>query len=225
MSSSFSNNRTQQLVSASPLAFIDRILRYVELTPTQFAKAEKSYEAVTQILAKAGMPVQPYSPFMFTQGSMRLGTTVRPIGQDEHDLDIVCMLRRGGVWLTARQAYELVWETLGNDGTYRAMRRKWKRCIRLVYAGDFHLDIVTAVPEQAAENGPLYVSDRELSAWFSSHPVGIADWFFKNAEILPMLIRTFSAANEGTVIAKAEAKIEPMPEYSFEKTPLQRISS
>jgi len=76
---------------------MDRVLRDLELSPTQLADAQQSYQAVTQVLAKAGTPVAPHLPFMFAQGSMRLGTTVKPIGQDEHDLDIVCLLKKGGI--------------------------------------------------------------------------------------------------------------------------------
>lgn len=211
-------------ISVHPLALIDRILCGVELTPEQLADAERSYKAVTEVLAKAGMPVQAYSPFMFAQGSMRLGTTVRPIGQENHDLDIVCMLRVAGVWLSANAVYQLVWATLGQDGTYREMRRRKNRCIRLVYARKFHLDITPAVPERVRQDGPLFVPDRELSAWCPSHPVGFADWFAEGAKATPMLMRSFSAMDEGRMVAANAAQVEPLPEHGFEKTPLQRIT-
>jgi hypothetical protein len=211
-------------ISAHPLALIDRILRSAELTAEQLADAERSYRAVTEVLAKAGMPVQPYSPFMFAQGSMRIGTTVRPLGQDEHDLDVVCMLRVGGVWLSANEVYRLVWDTLGNDGTYREMRQRKNRCIRLSYARKFHLDITPAVPERTQQDGPLFVPDRELSVWCPSHPVGFADWFSAGAKALPIFQRSFSAIDEEMVVTASAAQIEPLPEHGFEKTPLQRIT-
>ena len=84
-------------ISLQPLALLDRILRDLELSPTQLVEARTSYEAVTQALVKAGMPVAPFFPWLFAQGSMRIGTTVKPIGQEEYDLDIVCLLKKGGV--------------------------------------------------------------------------------------------------------------------------------
>ena len=200
------------------------MLRGVELTPEDLADAKRSYEAVTEVLAKAGMPVQPYSPFMFAQGSMRLGTTVRPIGQDKHDLDVVCMLRIGGIRLSANEVYQLVWDTLGKDGTYREMRQRKNRCIRLIYARKFHLDITPAVPERVQQDGPLFVPDRELSVWCSSHPVGFADWFAERTKAVPIFTRSFSAMDEGEVVIAKMAEVEPMPEHGFEKTPLQRIT-
>ena len=211
-------------VSIQPLALIDRMLRRVELTNEQHADAKRSYESVTELLAKAGMPVQPYSPFMFAQGSMRLGTTVRPIGQEEHDLDIVCMLRLAGVWLPTKQVFDLVWDTLGKDGTYREMRRRKNRCIRLVYARRFHLDITPAVPERMEQDGPLFVPDHELSEWCPSHPIGFGDWFAEGAKQMPIFTRSFSTANEAQAVFSKAAEVEPMPEHGFVKTPLQRIT-
>jgi hypothetical protein len=210
-------------VSVHPLALLDRVLRDLELSPAQLADAEQSYEAVTRVLAKAGMPVAPYSPLMFAQGSMRLGTTVKPIGQNEHDLDIVCLLKEAGVWLSAQEVYDLVWDTLGRDGTYERMRERKNRCIRLRYARKFYLDIIPAVPHSAQLGSSLYVSDCEHQAWSVSHPVGFADWYGKCAKARPLFFTAFSAANDRRITAKS-AEIEPLPDHGFEKTPLQRIT-
>src|SRR4030095_3074088 len=102
-------------VSLNPLALLDRILAEIELTPTQRVQAEQSYKAVTELLAKAGMPVQPFGALLFAQGSMRLGTTVRPIGKDVHDLDIMCLFRHGGCWLATQPGFGLISETRGPE--------------------------------------------------------------------------------------------------------------
>lgn len=210
-------------VSLHPLALLDRILRDLELSPTQLADVQQSFEAVTGVLAKVGMPVAPHLPFMFAQGSMRLGTTVKPIGQDEHDLDIVCLLKKGGIWLPANDVYELVWETLGRNGTYEKMRERKNRCIRLKYARKFYLDIIPAVPHDTAADGTLFVSDCEHRNWSISNPIGFADWYGECAKSQPIFITKFGALNERQITAKAD-QIEPLPEHGFEKTPLQRIT-
>lgn len=193
----------------------------VELTEKQKQDAETSYEAVTGALAKAGLPVALYSPAMFAQGSMRLGTTVKPVGQEEHDLDIVCLLRKGNSSHATSHIYQLVWDALGLHGTYREMRQRKNRCIRLVYAHKFHLDITPAVPQ--ASTGPLFVPDTGLKVWCSSHPVGFADWFKGVSEILPRIVTSFSAGDGRMVIANA-ASIEKFPEHGFAKSPLQRTT-
>jgi len=187
------------------------------------ADAQQSYEAVTAVLAKAGMPVAPHLPFMFAQGSMRLGTTVKPIGQDEHDLDVVCLLQKGGIWLPAGDVYELVWDTLGRDGTYEKMRKRKNRCIRLKYARKFYLDIIPAVPHYASTDETLFVCDCEGRSWSISHPVGFADWYGECAKAQPLFTTEFGARAERQITANA-GQVEPLPEHDFEKTPLQRIT-
>lgn len=210
-------------ISLHPLALLDRILRDLELSPTQLAEARTSYEAVTQALAKEGMPLAPFLPWLFAQGSMRIGTTVKPVGQEEHDLDIVCLLQKGGVWLPANEVYELVWETLGNDATYEKMRERRNRCIRLRYAHQYYLDIIPAVPHSNAPDGTLFVCDCEGHTWSVSNPVGFAEWFDESAKARPLFITKFGALREGSVTANA-GQVEPLPEHGFQKTPLQRIT-
>lgn len=210
-------------LSLNPLALLDRVLAEIELTATQRAQAVQSYETVTRWLVKPDMPVQPFGAHLFPQGSMRLGTTVRPIAQDVHDLDIMCLLRHGGDWLAPDRALGLIWDALGLHGTYREMRRRMRRCVRLVYARQFNIDITPGVPDQFFDHAPLFVPDRELRVWCSSHPVGFANWFDRAAEVKPILLATFSAI-EGRKAA-ANARIEPLPVHGeFDKTPLQRIT-
>lgn len=210
-------------ISLHPLALLDRILRDLELSPTQLAEARMSYEAVTQALAKAGTPAAPFLPWLFAQGSMRIGTTVKPIGQEEHDLDIVGLLQRGGVWLPANEVYELVWDTLGRDATYARMRERRNCCIRLRYAHKYYLDIIPAVPHSTASDGTLFVCDCEGRTWRISNPIGFAEWFEHRAKAQPLFITNFGTLCEGGVSANAR-QVEPLPEHGFQKTPLQRIT-
>jgi hypothetical protein len=134
----------------------------------------------------------------------------------------MCLLRYGGVWLTPERALDLIWDTLGQDKTYREMRRRKSRCIRLIYARHFNIDITPGVPQTPGRDAPLFVPDHELRIWLSSHPVGFADWFAKEAEATPILITAFSA-HEGRTASNAS--VEPLREHgAFDKTPLQRIA-
>lgn len=211
-----------QSAPLNPLSFIDRIIADIELTPTQYEEAKTSYESVADVLNKPESPIRVWTPRIFPQGSMRLGTTVRPYGQDEFDLDIVCWLAASGKSYTPESVYEWVWKTLGEHGIYREMRERKNRCIRLNYARQFHLDITPAIPDWLPENSSLYVPDREHKQWCSSHPVGFADWFKTSGISMPQYRRSLVAANSRSYALSAS--VEPLPEYgAFEKTPLQRI--
>jgi len=209
--------------AVNPLAVIDRLIAELELTPTQYGDATKSYEAVAAVLQKLDPQL---SPSIFPQGSMRLGTTVRPIHEDRFDLDMICWLAVSGKHHTPEQVFNVVWDALGQSEVHRQMRSKMKRCIRLEYAPErkFYLDVTPAVPDWA-QTDSLYVPDRERKKWCSSHPIGFCDdWFKRAAEILPTIRRALSARNRASEFVMANANVEPMPEFGeFEKTPLQRI--
>lgn len=212
-----------QSAPLNPLSFIDRLISDIELSPTQHAQAKQSYEAVTDVLQKIGSPIQGFSPRNRAQGSMRIGTTIRPPAQDEFDLDVLCWLDASGHRYTPHQIYELVWDTLGNHATYREMRVRRSRCIRLPYARQFHLDITPAIPDWIRGTPSLYIPDREQKIWCSTHPISFADDWFKPISLrLPRIVELI--ANTANIKAAFSASVEPLPEYgAFEKTPLQRI--
>ncbi len=117
--------------AVNPLSFIDRLIAEVELTPTQYERAKTSYEAVADVLNKPGSPILVHTPAIYPQGSIRIGTTIRPWAKDEFDLDLLCWIALSGKTYTPGQVYQLVWDTLSADGTYRSMLEKGCRCIRI----------------------------------------------------------------------------------------------
>lgn len=125
---------------------MDRVCRLLELTPTQYREAETKYRAVGRWLADSDSLLAFWEPEIYPQGSMLLGTTVRPYGRNEYDLDLVCQIH-----YCAQQPpmtiYKWVHERLSAHETYKEMLEPLKRCLRLNYAGDFHLDILPAWPE------------------------------------------------------------------------------
>jgi len=115
---------------------------------------------------------------IFPQGSMRIGTTNRPWVGDEFDLDLVCRLHGCGT-AHPNAVYEAVYARLANNGLYRPILEKKNRCIRLNYAGDFHLDIIPACPDTFRGEPFIKVPDREMAVWKTSNPVGFAEIFFE----------------------------------------------
>jgi hypothetical protein len=212
-------------VSGHPLAIIERIIADVELSPGQYADAKSSYEAVAAVLSRATSQILVYCPSIHPHGSMRAGTTVRPPVQDRFDLDMLCLLSAAsGKIYTPEQIYKWVWDALGDDATYRRMRQRRARCIRIEYEDSrkYYLDVVPAVPDWVRQNSSIYIPDRELKVWCSSHPIAyVDDWFKKAAEKLP----TFgSIAIMNARSMTLNASVEPLPDYGeFEKKPLQRI--
>jgi hypothetical protein len=193
-------------------SYLDSVLEEVcigvQLTQAQYDDATQKYQSIGGWLAHPNSPLVRYSPDVYAQGSMRLGTTIRPWRGEEFDLDIVCQLHYCDDQ-PALSVYNLVAARLKEHGTYRAILQTKNRCLRIDYAGNFHLDIIPACPNGGTA---IKVPDRELAAWVSSNPLGYADWFFGRCRY------------ERGLGKAVEARIRPMPSNvpSEHKYPLQR---
>ena len=193
---------------------LERICVLSELTPTQYRNAEEKYKAVGTWLAAPGSALAPLAPVIYPQGSMLLGTTVRPYNsRHEYDLDLVCQLHRCD-HKPPMVVYQWVQDRLAANQVYKEILEPLKRCLRLNYACAFHLDILPACPNEQLGNGAIHVPDRKLECWKDSNPKGFAAWFFERC-----VIRDFLA--ERTL----KATVEPLPSAvpSEYKYPLQRI--
>ena len=153
-----------------------------ELTPTEFRNAQEKYRAVGGWLAAPGSSLATFDPDVYPQGSMLIGTTVRPYGRSEYDLDLVCQLH----WCAHQPPltiYDWVHGRMAANETYKAILEKLKRCLRLNYASSFHLDILPACPNDQIGNGSIIVPDRKLECWKDSNPKGFAEWFLTQCQI------------------------------------------
>lgn len=184
-----------------------RIAVSLQLTPTQYLEAARHYEGVGKWLAAPGSALARFSPVIFPQGSLRIGTTVRPLGRDEYDLDLVCELALFGAYDPIR-VLNLVEQRLREHGTYGPMVERMNRCVRLNFAKQFHLDILPAQPDRTLGGSYLLVPDRALAIWKPSNPKGYAAWFDQRS------------AFRQVAMAKAVEPL-PRPEGAEDKTPLQ----
>src|SRR5436309_1157742 len=107
-----------KVVTASANHELDEILDLIgfvlQLTQPQFEDAESKYHAVSGWLNAENSALLLYRPEIFTQGSMRLDTTLRPLSYTEFDLDLVCrMIARG---LKPLAVYQLLWDRMYTNG-------------------------------------------------------------------------------------------------------------
>lgn len=188
-----------------------QIVLALQLTETQIKRMESAYGAVAAWLEQPDSPLAIYRPVIYPQGSAAIGTTVRPRLRTVFDLDFV--LEVAFFPGTPMELYELLFERLEAHGTYCNMIERKRRCVRLVYEGDFHADILgcrTARPVVIA--GSVDVPDCTTpTVWRASNPRGYARWFENQSR----------TAAETRFLAKAM----PLPANweASAKTVLQRI--
>ena len=202
MNQSFLN--TPILRKALVTGFLEQICQALELTQTQFQTAQDRYGAVGRWLDDEFDPIL-HRATIYPQGSLALGTTVRPLGRDDYDLDLVCLVP-GYVGTSPADLKKKIGHRLRSNANYKGILQEKVRCWRLSYANEFHLDITPSVPNQQCTLGGELVPDRRLHAWKPTNPKGYRAWFERRADLLPRI-----ASQSEDAAIRAEIEMLPTP--------------
>ena len=155
------------------------ICEKLQLQPSKYALAEERYKTISDII-QADAAFKTIELRMYPHGSFRLKTTVKPLSENEYDLDFVVEIP-SGVNMTPKDLYNHIYRILSEDGIHNSMVEKKSRCIRINYANDFHMDIMPGQVINRSTN-EIIVPDRELISWYHhSNPIGYAKWFENQA--------------------------------------------
>ena len=193
---------------------IDDLLKHVceelQLNPSRYQQAVDRYEAVCRWLDDEGSAVATFSPTIYPQGSMRIGTTVKPFGRDEYDLDFVCEFQfQVNMLQSPLQLLRLLELRLREHEAYRSILEMKNRCVRLNYANEFHMDILPACPDVSIGGTCLFVPDGKSQTWKHSNPKGYAHWFESRCELaLKRLIERRTMMDKAAPIPPQEAAEE-----------------
>lgn len=115
----------------------------ISITVSMKQVVENSYNAVGTYLGNN----LKKDIHIFAQGSMALGTVIRPITDaDEYDIDLVCLIKDGKD-MPAAMIKNSIGDSLKNSTRYnKQLKPEGKRCWTLDY-DNFHMDILPAVPK------------------------------------------------------------------------------
>jgi hypothetical protein len=186
-----------------------RICVALQLTPTQHREAEGHYLAVAKWLGAPESPLASVRQEIYPQGSLRIGTTVRPWWREEYDLDLVFQMELYQS-IDPVALLNLVEARLRENRTYQPLVERKNRCIRLNYAKQFHLDILPARPDLRFGGTHILVPDRAARAWKESNPKGYAAWFDQRGMAVIDLTEK-----------RASVEPLPVPEEARDKNALQ----
>ncbi len=230
-------------------AVLKSILEKIELPDSAYEKAEKRYKDIGEWLHRPDSSCVEYDPYVFSQGSFRLGTATKPDANEEYDLDMSCNLRKGVSKNLVTQ--EKLKHHIGDElELYRQARgikedlSEKKRCWRLEYADglSFHMDIVPCIPEsdvrrQVLKRRMVEASslDDHLAQSVSELAVSITDntdpeykiktdnWRISNPEGYARWFETRMKTALSIINERemsCKASIDSLPYYQW-KTPLQ----
>ncbi len=199
----------------------------LDVPASAYDQAEERYRAVGEWLCADASPIRGDSPEVYSQGSFRLGTVVRPLRGDDYDLDAVVQLAGSQASWMPGDLKAAVGERLRAHSVYgRMLEPEGRRCWTLQYASEpnrhrFHLDLLPSilsnpggVPRESSPTA-LAITNRVSPGqveWRHSDPKGYADWFLART----VTLSEKRAAHSGTV-----AGVEPVRTFT-RHAPLQR---
>jgi len=154
---------------------LNALAQSLDITKTQHENLVKSYGAVGKFLNEN--PVfAPYHPVISPQGSLRLGTIIQPVCEDDDlDVDLVYRLTEKHPSWTQFDIKRYVGLRLKEHKTYKDMiDDEGRRCWTLLYRQEadnvkerYHMDILPCV----ADNGYAERMRQMLSAGFSVNEI------------------------------------------------------
>lgn len=222
--------------------YLEALADELTISPTRYEQAVARYESLGKWLHRDASKVKQYNPQVYSQGSFRLGTVIKPEGESgQYDIDSVCeltALTKGQ--LTQYALKELLRVEIEAYHTSQAMVKplgEGRRCWTLEYAdgAQFHMDIVPALPNGTSTRlllesrgkdaqwagTAIAITDNKhplfyqpTTEWPRSNPKGYANWFRSR------MVVAFSRKRRKLAEA-AQASVESIPEYRV-VTPLQQ---
>ena len=182
-----------------------QITENLDLTESQENSIKSAYNAVADWLNGE----DDYKISIYPQGSMKLGTVVKPLDRDDYDVDMVCLLQKGYTYLSPADVKHIIGDRLKEHERYRSMLEpEGKRCWTLTHAEslNYHMDILPAIPD-GQEAIKATHKENNSYRFIPTNPHGYAEWFKNRMRKSPMV---FDRGN-----------IERLPSYP-RKTPLQK---
>ncbi len=214
-----------------PLEYLlSDVAETLDVPPSAYEQAEERYRAVGTWLCAEGSSIQDEAPEVYSQGSFRLGTVVRPLAGDDYDLDAVVQLSGPKAAWDPSDLKEAVGNRLKAHEAYqRMLEPEGRRCWTLRYASErdrhgFHLDLLPSVladhvgtEHAVVKQTPtaLAITNRvspHFFEWRDSDPKGYADWFFERNKV---------RSRRAAVLSGVVAGVEPVRRFTH-REPLQR---
>lgn len=163
---------------------LNEMAKSLQLDETRYNRMITSYEAIKKWIESDELFFKPYKYEVYPHGSVRVFTTVKPIGKLEFDLDIVIHFNDSYIPHSPLKIYTELIRRLNENETYKKMLEKKNRVIRLNYSGDFHMDIMPGIQSSAFNVNKIKIPDIDLGMWVFSNPRGFAEWFMFKANLV-----------------------------------------
>lgn len=190
------------------------------LSDTERERLKSSYESIGEFLSEhpffGGLTVEVHP-----QGSMAIGTTTKPEGKAEFDVDLVARLTSSAQRQRPVYLLEQLDDAMGEYAERHELKAKPKRrCTQVQYANSMHTDVTPVIdwPSHLEAYGDVagLVPDRERGEHLGTNPRGYVRFFNEAATLVPVFTLTQSR------MALDKAEVLPLPGPSAWARPLAR---
>lgn len=209
------NNFPDVVRKSAVYSILDEVCRELELTEAQLVAAKNSYEAVAEWLSESDDPLLR-AIRVYAHGSAGLGTSVKPLGREDFDVDLICLVLGFSSRRSPAELKKLIGDRLRDNARYAPILEEKKRCWRLNYAREFHLDISPTIVNVECVNGGELVPDKKLRDWKPTNPSGFKAIFERRANLRARL------RAEKAAYANDRADVAPFPTKMTGKGVLRR---
>lgn len=110
---------------------------------------------------------------LIPQGSFAHKTIIRPYSRNDFDADVLVPMDEQDDWAPKHYTLALL-KALQSSAHYGGMAVLGKRCVKLDYAGDFHIDLV---PFVTRADGSTFITHRTRDEFIRQDPVAYTEWF------------------------------------------------
>lgn len=224
--------------------FLKQVAIALDIPEEMRDEVEREYQQLCEFIEEQDADANRKEPKIYSQGSFRLGTTIRPMSDnDEYDIDLVyerdlqkSSTTRDRLKIEAGEHLAAYLVYLEETNQEVPELKEGDRCWTLNHEGEFHMDILPAIPDEDVRfnfdersESAIAITDKSSMKWQPSDPIGFCDWFREQMREQFVERRKSMAGAELTKSASGmtfneqmlKAAAEDIPEYKV-KTTLQR---
>ncbi|HXH76159.1 MAG TPA: nucleotidyltransferase [Bacteriovoracaceae bacterium] len=157
------------------------VLDELDVPSDMLGQAEKRYMELAEWLkADSGKRYRSDS-LLYPQGSMLLGTAIRPVkAEDDYDFDFVYLRDIKKESISQEELKNQVGDQLKDYIADLEKKRapeipvleSRNRCWTLRYGTKFHMDVLPALPDEDLKNEAIIITDKSLHLWQKSNSKG-----------------------------------------------------
>lgn len=224
---------------------LERMAQAIDLSKSQYDIVKGRYDAVAKCIS-SDPELTPFEPVIHPHGSWNIGTTIRPVcEEDELDVDLISQLTGKRPLWTQKDVKNAIGDALKRSGIYgKMLDKEGRRCWTVVYheSANFHLDVLPAIIDQGQKEILAKAFSTSLNEAFQSRDelairitdkfradyetsTNTAAWLRSNPLGYAIWFR-HQAAQHKTILLEDRmfsASVNPFPDYEELKLPLQRI--